>query len=65
MGLLKRCINDFDQRDRRRGAEYFKRGAVCDMGSRLNGFEASVFGSSNVLYDVRLDWSAAAAGVLV
>ena len=59
MDLAKRCFQEFDSRDWRRGQEYFQRGAVSIYDQDSASLEAGVKGSDPRPYDVRIDWSQA------
>ncbi len=65
MGLSERCAWDFSPRDWKRGTEYFKSGAVHILNVSDTLLDAEVQGSDPEPYQVSLDWSEAAQGILL
>ncbi len=63
--LESRCEARFAARDRRRGLDYFRGGRVDLPGKHVDGLFATVIGSGDELYEVSLDWTAAAEGTLL
>ena len=65
MSLQKRCLNDVRPDDRERGATYFHQRRVSLGELHRHGVEATVEGSAEQAYEVRLDWTTAeSAGTL-
>jgi superfamily II DNA or RNA helicase len=65
MNLCDRCVHNFDSRDWRHGAEYFRRGAVFIAECGPTAMEAEVEGSTSSPYFVHLDWSEAQENTLL
>ncbi len=57
MNLARRCSQDFDGRDWRRGKEYFETGAISIHHETGTGLTATVRGTAPAPYSVSLDWS--------
>ncbi len=57
VSLQQRCLNEFLPHDREQGASYFNRRRVSLGARRADGITATVAGSGDAAYDVRLDWT--------
>ncbi len=61
LSLQQRCLNAVIPSDRERGARYFNRRRVSLGAREAGGIGATIEGSGDAVYEVRLDWSEAAS----